>query len=185
MGILTDAMKRMVCEQRLGYVATVCPDGTPNLSPKGTTTVWDEDHLVFAHICSPNTVANLKRNHAIEINVVDPILRKGFRFKGIARVLEEGPEYEQGLDFFRKMGVSTERGGRPRVKAIVLVRVERALPLVSPAYDTGRSEEEVRAEWERYWEELRSGDEEDPARVRSASRSESIWSTPVDQLARG
>ena len=36
-------MKRVVGEQRLGFVATVCPDGTPNLSPKGTTAVWDDD----------------------------------------------------------------------------------------------------------------------------------------------
>ena len=52
MGILTDDMQRVVNEQRLGFVATVCPDGTPNLSPKGTTTVWDDDHLVFADIHS-------------------------------------------------------------------------------------------------------------------------------------
>jgi hypothetical protein len=48
MGILSDDMKRLVRDQRLGYIATVCPDGTPNLSPKGTTAVWDDDHLVFA-----------------------------------------------------------------------------------------------------------------------------------------
>ena len=33
--ILTPDMKRVVREQRLGFVATVCSDGTPNLSPKG------------------------------------------------------------------------------------------------------------------------------------------------------
>lgn len=47
MGILTDDMQRVVREQRLGFVATVCPNGVPNLSPKGTTTVWDDNHLVF------------------------------------------------------------------------------------------------------------------------------------------
>jgi len=52
-GILTEDMKRLVSEQRLGFVATVCPDGTPNLSPKGTTAVWDDDHIVFADIRSP------------------------------------------------------------------------------------------------------------------------------------
>lgn len=48
--ILTEDMQRVIREQRLGYVASVCPDGTPNLSPKGTTTVWDDEHLVFADI---------------------------------------------------------------------------------------------------------------------------------------
>ena len=35
MGILTEDMQRVVSEQRLGFIATVCPDGSPNLSPKG------------------------------------------------------------------------------------------------------------------------------------------------------
>jgi len=39
---LTADMKRVVVERRLAFVATVCPDGTPNLSPKGTISVWDE-----------------------------------------------------------------------------------------------------------------------------------------------
>jgi hypothetical protein len=34
---LTEDMERVVSEQRLGFVATVCPDGTSSLSPKGTT----------------------------------------------------------------------------------------------------------------------------------------------------
>jgi predicted pyridoxine 5'-phosphate oxidase superfamily flavin-nucleotide-binding protein len=42
MGILTADMRRVVEQQRLGFVATVCPDGTPNLSPKGTTAGWDD-----------------------------------------------------------------------------------------------------------------------------------------------
>jgi predicted pyridoxine 5'-phosphate oxidase superfamily flavin-nucleotide-binding protein len=34
MGILTDDMKRLIDEQKLAFHATVCPDGSPNLSPK-------------------------------------------------------------------------------------------------------------------------------------------------------
>src|SRR5512132_2686779 len=94
-GVLTEDMQRVVRQQRLGFVATVCPDGTPNLSPKGTTTVWDDDHLIFADIRSPHTITNLKRNPAIEVNVVDPMVRKGYRFKGTATVLSEGPLFEQ------------------------------------------------------------------------------------------
>jgi predicted pyridoxine 5'-phosphate oxidase superfamily flavin-nucleotide-binding protein len=76
----------------LGYVASVCPDGTPNLSPKGTTTVWDDQHLVFLDLHSPRTVGNIEAgNPVVEINVVDPILRKGYRFKGPAAVLRDGP----------------------------------------------------------------------------------------------
>jgi predicted pyridoxine 5'-phosphate oxidase superfamily flavin-nucleotide-binding protein len=94
MGILTDDMRRMGDEQQLGFIAIVCPDGTPNLSPKGTTTAWNDEHLVFADICSPGTIANLRHNPVLEINVVDSLLRKGYRFKGTATILSEGPRFD-------------------------------------------------------------------------------------------
>jgi len=144
-------MQRIVREQRLGYAATVCPDGTPNLSPKGTLTVWDEDHLVFADIRSPGTVSNLRRNPAIEINVVDPFLRKGYRFKGTAAVLDEGPLFEKILDSYRQEGLEVDWADRRRVQSVVLIKVASAAPLISPAYDSGMTEEQVRGKWEEYW----------------------------------
>lgn len=133
-------MQRVVGEQRLGYVASVCPDGTPNVSPKGTTAVWDEEHLVFAHLHSPQTVANIEAGSAVvEINVVDPIVRKGYRFKGPATVHRDGPVYEAGLRFYQ------ERSGLDphRIEAIVLIRVEQAAAVTSPAYDDGSTEHDV------------------------------------------
>jgi len=150
-------MKRIVEEQRLGFVATVCPDGTPNLSPKGTTAVWDDDHLAFANVRSPGTLANLRRNPSVEINVVDPFLRKGYRFKGVASILESGPRHEEAIAFYR------ERGSRSAIREVVLVRVERAQPIDSPAYDLGLREDEVRALWEGRWESLRMGRGAPPA----------------------
>lgn len=138
--MLDEDMQRVVREQRLGYVASVCPDGTPNLSPKGTTAVWDEEHLVFAHLHSPQTVANIEAgNRVVEINVVDPIRRKGYRFKGPATVHRDGPVYESGLRFYE------ERSGldRHRIEAIVLIRIEQTAPVASPGYDGGSTEGEV------------------------------------------
>jgi len=105
MGMLTADMRRIVGEQRLGFVATVCPDGTANLSPKGTTAVWDDDHLIFANIRSPGTLANLRQNASVEVNVVDPILRKGYRFKGAASILESGAVYDKAIAFYKERGV--------------------------------------------------------------------------------
>ena len=144
MAVLTEDMKRVVLEQRLGFVATVCPDGTPNLSPKGTTTVWDDEHLVFADIYSPGTMENLRQNPAIEINIVDPDVRKGYRFKGTAIVLTDGPQFEEIMAFYRR------RGTQSQIRSIALVKVERALPLVSPAYDQGATEGEIRTKWQQY-----------------------------------
>ena len=143
--MLTADMKRVVEEQRLGFVATVCPDGTPNLSPKGTTTLWDDEHLIFANIRSPGTIANLRRNNSVEVNVVDPFLRKGYRFKGVASVLDSGPLYDQAIAFYKERGVANAIG------EIVLVQVQRALPIDSPAYDLGFTEDQIRARWVSYW----------------------------------
>ena len=134
-------MRRVVDEQRLSFVATVNPDGTPNLSPKGSIRVWDDHHLVFGDIRSPNTVRNLEINRTTEINIVDPISRRGYRFRGTAEILRSGANYDRVLAFLKESGVSSAVG------AIVLVRVEKASPVVSPAYDSGASEEEIRATW--------------------------------------
>jgi uncharacterized protein len=148
--ILTADMKHVIREQRLGFVATVCPDGTPNLSPKGTTRVWDDDHLVFCDLMSPQTVENLRTNPAAEVNVVDPIARRGYRFKGSAQVLREGALFERILAFYQG-GEPPMKDARSRIRHIVLVKIEKALPLFSPAYDSGLTEDEISASWWEYF----------------------------------
>jgi predicted pyridoxine 5'-phosphate oxidase superfamily flavin-nucleotide-binding protein len=136
-------MRRVVREQSLGFVATVRPDGTPALSPKGTTSVWDDTHLVFLDLCSPHTIANLSSNPNIEVNVVDPFLRKGYRFAGRAEVLTEGPTFEAICARFL-----AERGtARQRINAAVLIEVKTAEALVSPAYDDGTTEAAISKRW--------------------------------------
>jgi len=122
-----------------GFVATVCKDGSPNLSPKGTTRVWDDDHLFFADIRSPQTVANIRRGSLVEINVVGPFVRKGYRFKGPAVVHDPGTDgFVEGLNRLRDDGMTNLPD---RVKAIVVIEVQEASVLVSPAYDDGTTTE--------------------------------------------
>jgi hypothetical protein len=72
----------------------------------------------------------------VEVNVVDPIRRKGYRFKGPADVHRDGPLFEDVVQWYER-----ERGtDRGRVNAVVLITVERAAALVSPAYADGSSE---------------------------------------------
>lgn len=148
MATLTPEMKRMVAELRLSYVATVTPDGRPNLSPKGSLKVLDDEHLAFCDIMSPQTIRNLRENPYIEVNLVDPLLRRGYRFKGRCEVHREGEVFDQVADEL------WEREGRQYpVNAVVLIAVEQALPVKSPAYvfNKGVKEEDVRKIWlERY-----------------------------------
>ena len=145
---LSDEMKELVERQRLGFVATVCPDGTPNLSPKGTVCVLDDEHLIFADIRSPGTVSNLRTNPNVEVNVVDHFVRKGYRFKGTAQVLDTGADFERHVAFFSGRGLRDAPG---RIRAIVIVRVDQARPLISPGYDHGADEASMRAYWLEYY----------------------------------
>ena len=148
---LSADMQRVVREQRLGFVATVTPDGRPNLSPKGTTGLWDDERLFFADIASPGTVANLRANPHVEVNVVDPILRKGFRFKGTAIVYTRGERYDRGLEILKKQGSTATR---ERVRSIVVIEVTEAGVLTSPAYDDGTTEQAISERWLGYYTEL-------------------------------
>ncbi len=143
--MITQKIRKLLSEQKLGFVATVSPDGTPNLSPKGTIIVWDENTLAFADIRSPQTVKNLKNNPSIEINVVDPFYRKGFRFKGIAEVITSGKEYNKIILYYKKSGVKSS------VKSVVLVKVKQMDEVMSPLYDLGYTEKEMKKRWKEYY----------------------------------
>ena len=163
MGILNDDMKRVVRQQRFGFIATVCPDGTPNLSPKGTTAVWDDDHLVFGDLASPTTMANLRGNPAMELNVVDVYSRKGYRFKGTVRIVEK----DEALFGEIREAFDTGTRGVHKVqipaRSYVLLNVERALPLISPAYTPETTEKATREQWAVYWADVHASRMEDLA----------------------
>ncbi len=147
--MLTEEMKRVVAEQKLGFVASICADGTPNLSPKGTFLVRDDAQLMFAEIRSPNTRRNIAANPNVEINFVDVFARKGFRFKGKARFIDKGTqEYEDLLPAFID-GWGEEFAAI--FNGIVTVAVESAAPLSTPAYDIGAEETALRKQWLTYF----------------------------------
>lgn len=144
MGIIDRDMRDIVESAKLGFVATTCADGSPNLSPKGTIRVWDDDHLVFLNQASPNTVANLRRDSRLEINVVDFLKRRGYRFKGTAELRAPGDEV---FEWMHRWLLDTHGPGYPAHEAI-LMSVQRALPVDSPAYEFGHaSEEDLQRAW--------------------------------------
>ncbi len=143
--MITEKIGKFVSQQKLGFVATVSPDGTPNLSPKGTISVLDENTLAFANIRSPQTIENLEKNPSIEINIVDPFSRRGYRFKGMAKIISDGEEYNKILLSYKQNGVKTT------IKSIVIVNVKQILEVTSPLYDVGYTEEELRIKWKKYY----------------------------------
>ena len=145
MVIITEKIKNFVNFQKLGYVATISIDNTPNLSPKGTIMILDKSYLSFADIHSPQTVENLRHNASIEINVVDPFSRRGYRFKGIAEIISYGNKFNKIISYYKKSGVKST------IKSIILVKIEKVSEVLSPLYDLGYTEEELKTKWEKYY----------------------------------
>ena len=130
MGVLTEDMRQIVNHVRLSFVATAGPDGTPNLSPKGTVRAVDDEHLVFVDIASPHTIENLRLNPRVEVNSVDFLKRRGYRFKGVAEFVAEGdPDYIGAIQHLRET-----HGPQYPANHVIRVTVLEARPLLSPAY---------------------------------------------------
>lgn len=146
--MISEEIKEFLIQQRLGYVATVTPDGKPNLSPKGTIIGWNNTSLAFADIRSPDTIANLKHNSYVEINVIDPLLRKGYLFQGEARIITDANLYAEILAYYRSVGVKSP------INSIVMVNVSHVSEVTSPLYDLGISEQEIKSKWKKHFANL-------------------------------
>ena len=142
--LLTTDMKAVIHSQRLCYVATVTPDGKPNVSPKGTLRVYGGDTIFFCDLGSPNTCRNIATNPNMEINVVDILSRRGYRFSGTATVVSSGDVFSLAVKILKDEGEFNYK-----VNAIVILRVERAAPLISPGYLHVHDEWEMRAIYKR------------------------------------
>jgi predicted pyridoxine 5'-phosphate oxidase superfamily flavin-nucleotide-binding protein len=104
----------------------------------------DDDHLAFIDIMSPVTMRNLKNNPYIEINMVDPFLRRGYRFKGKVEIFTSGPGFDEVAN-----ELWTREGRQYPANAVVRVAVDIALPVRSPAYvfNKGVTDGAVREIW--------------------------------------
>ena len=148
MAVITSEIKTFLNSQKLGYVATVSSDGKPNISPKGTIIPWSDDLLAFADIRSPDTMMNLQNNPFVEINVIDPLSRKGYLFTGTAKIIKDTPLYVEILNHYRTNGIQSS------INSIVLVSILSISEVTSPLYDLGKTEEEIKLKWKKYFNDF-------------------------------
>ena len=116
MAKLTHEMKAMF-EKQLAVIATASKDGTPNVGPKGSMYVVDDETLAYSEGTGQKTLRNLKENPKVAVMVIDRDKADGYQVKGIAELLTSG-------DFFEKVAGRQEERKRPRPKHVVKIRVE-------------------------------------------------------------
>ena len=116
MSKLSEKVKETIAEIRPGIIATASKDGKPNVSAKGSFRVPDDEHVVFADISSPRTIANLKENPQVSILVVHPKSMKGCRIWGKGEIIDSGELFDQMSKEFAELNL--------KVKHVVKIKVE-------------------------------------------------------------
>ena len=112
-------------------VGTVLPNGYAQITPRGSTMVFDDDHIALWERGKGSTTASLQDGTKVTVYFRKPQLRadgvlpKGgiARFYGTAKVVKSGAAYE---DVWRRL-VQPEKDRDPDKKGYaVLIKVERA-----------------------------------------------------------
>jgi len=120
MAKLSEEAKKAIAEFGAALVATASKDGKPNVSLKGSFRVLDDEHVIFADIASPRTMANLRENPQLSVMVFDPATRKGCRVWGKAvEILDSGNLFDTISAEFAKM--------KMEVKHLVKVAVDEVV----------------------------------------------------------
>jgi hypothetical protein len=104
---------------KMGWVATATREGVPNVTPKGSVRVLDDQHVIFADLFSLKTRQNLEQNPNVAVTVIDPSTHKGYQIKGIAELISTGPLYEQMAAELKKASATL-----PVPKYVVKIGVE-------------------------------------------------------------
>jgi predicted pyridoxine 5'-phosphate oxidase superfamily flavin-nucleotide-binding protein len=103
---------------KMGWVATATTDGEPNVTPKGTVQVLDDEHVVFGDLFSLKTRKNLEQNPKVAVTVIEPGTTKGYQVKGVAELVTAGP-------LFEKLAAQIKEKGIPMpLRYAVKIRVE-------------------------------------------------------------
>lgn len=111
------------------FLATQGPDG-PNISPKGSMVVFDDDHLAYWERSKRQALANLGQDKRVCVMYAnfkaqrDGILESGFlRFYGTAELHESGPTREA---IFKLLLPREQTHAGAEAGIGVLVKIERA-----------------------------------------------------------
>jgi len=98
MATLTKELKDLIETNRIAYVATVDQNNAPNVSPKSTFSILDDETFIFAEIMSTRTRQNLLKNPKIALYFYSPEKNMGCQIKGEAEMLNSGELYQEMLE---------------------------------------------------------------------------------------
>ena len=96
------------------WVATVAPDGTPNVSIKGSGSLLDDQHIYFADLYHKETLENLEHDPRVAIGVHDYEHKVAMQVKGHAEIVDHGELVD---DMRQRLAAVSEKWRLPPVQA--------------------------------------------------------------------
>ncbi len=139
--MLNEEMQALIRHHTAGMVATIDASGKPAVSPKATFVVIDDKTVAFGNIRSPGTIANIERRPDVEVCFIDVLARKAVRVTGRARLVDVAK-----IDAATRAAFDTHWADYiASFVGIVVIDVSGAEMILSPAYDRGQTEAQLRA----------------------------------------
>ncbi len=104
MSTLTQEMKAMIAAHQC-FIGTVSKAGIPNVAPKRSTRVFNDETLIFNEGTGGATYDNILNGSKVSVALVNREIPDGFRFLCDAEIQSEGAAYEQAKEISLKNGM--------------------------------------------------------------------------------
>ena len=127
---INQAVRTDIGNSVLCWLATVDPEGTPNVTPKELFSCYGDDRLVVADVASANTVRNIRAHSAVCASFVDVFRERGFKIVGTATIVspKDADFPTIGTEVLRKAGTAFP------IRHIISIKIARISRIWAPSY---------------------------------------------------
>lgn len=103
------------------WVATVGPDGMPNVAVKGSCALLDDEHFYFADMFSHKTRENLEHDARVAVGILDAERNVAMQVKGHAELIDHGEVFDWVSEQLKAQAEPMEC---PPIKYVVRITVD-------------------------------------------------------------
>lgn len=134
MAKITQEMKEILEKAKnISAVASCTKDGFPNVVPISHTKVISDDEILLMDMFMKKTKENIELNPNVAVStwIIEEGQKKGYQFKGQARVETSGDIFEEGSKWVK----SEKPDAKP--KSAIVVKI-KSIYITSPGPDAGK-----------------------------------------------
>ena len=131
MAKITEEMKEVFAKAQMPMISTASRTATPNVVPINFTRVFSDNEILLMDNFMNKTRTNIENNPQVAISVWAPDMRKGFQFKGQARIEKDGTIFEEGAKWVKS------KAPKMAPRAAIIVTIDE-IYLINPGPDAGK-----------------------------------------------